>query len=95
MLLARSVVLNANLLNSVRMQTKKLRGTGSEFLKVNPRQPLATRLGGLHLGFVAVVPDVVHRPRLPVEFGGMLVPKTEFYGYKQSKSSLTLWKLSD
>ena len=32
------------------------------------------------LCFVAVIPDAINRPRLPVQFGGVLIAKTKLYG---------------
>jgi hypothetical protein len=40
------------------------------------------------LRVVAVVPNVIHRSRLPIEFGSMPVSKAEFDGYPQHRFCL-------
>jgi hypothetical protein len=42
--------------------------------------PSPPRFEGMPLCFVAVIPDAINRPRLPVQFGGVLIAETKLYG---------------
>jgi hypothetical protein len=80
-LLARGVVLLANLLYGLRMQVEAFFSCAAgELIEVVPVEPSAAPLNRLDLRLVREIPDKVHRRRLCIKSRGVLVFHTESVG---------------
>jgi hypothetical protein len=95
LLLAGFGVLLANPLRRMSVQIQLFACTRSEAHHSRRRQPLISprplRLEGMFLRVVAVVPNEIDRPRLPVEFGSMLISKAEFDSELRGHFSVKRW----
>ena len=83
LLLAGFYILLAHPLNRVGMQIEFSAGTCRSPRQARVSQPLVfpspPRFEGVPLCLVAVIPDAINRPRLPVQFGGVLIAETKLY----------------
>src|SRR5215475_1813520 len=84
LLLAGYRVLLADALHRMGMQVEFVACTSRKSHQSNRRQPFISprppRVEGMLLGVVAIIPNGVNRPSLPIKLGCVLVQKTEFDG---------------